>query len=39
METVTVKVPDIFGDMVFNDAAMKDKLPMDVYLKLKETID
>ena len=39
METATVKVPDIFGDMVFNDAAMKDKLPMDVYLKLKETID
>lgn len=39
METTTVKVPEIFGSMVFNDAAMKDKLPMDVYLKLKETID
>ncbi|MBQ5707941.1 MAG: glutamine synthetase III, partial [Peptococcaceae bacterium] len=34
-----VKVPDMFGDMVFNDTAMKEKLPMDVYLKLKETID
>lgn len=39
METEVVKVPDIFGSMVFNDAAMKDKLPMDVYVKLKETID
>lgn len=39
MESITVKVPEIFGSMVFNDAAMKDKLPMDVYLKLKETIE
>ena len=39
METTIVKVPDMFGDMVFNDTAMKEKLPMDVYLKLKETID
>lgn len=39
METEVVKVPDIFGSMVFNDAAMKGKLPMDVYVKLKETID
>ena len=39
MEKNVVKVPGIFGSMVFNDAAMKEKLPMDVYLKLKETID
>ena len=39
METEVVRVPEIFGSMVFNDAAMKDKLPMDVYVKLKETID
>lgn len=39
MESTTMKVPEIFGSMVFNDAAMKDKLPMDVYLKLKETIE
>ncbi len=39
METEIVKVPEIFGNMVFNDNAMRDRLPMDVYLKLKETID
>ena len=39
MDKHVVKVPEIFGSMVFNDAAMKDKLPMDVYLKLKETIE
>ena len=39
METEVVRVPEIFGSMVFNDTAMKDKLPMDVYVKLKETID
>ena len=39
MEKHVVKVPEIFGSMVFNDTAMREKLPMDVYLKLKETID
>ena len=39
METAAMNVPDMFGSMVFNDAAMKAKLPKDVYLKLKETID
>ncbi|MBQ1188729.1 MAG: glutamine synthetase III [Peptococcaceae bacterium] len=34
-----MNVPDMFGSMVFNDAAMKSKLPKDVYMKLKETID
>ena len=38
METEVVRVPEIFGSMVFNDTAMKDKLPMDVYVKLKETV-
>ena len=39
METAAMNVPDMFGSMVFNDAAMKSKLPKDVYMKLKETID
>lgn len=39
MENVAVNVPEMFGSMVFNDAAMKSKLPKDVYMKLKETID
>ena len=30
---------ELFGNMVFNDAVMKAKLPKDVYLKLKDTID
>ena len=38
METAAMNVPDMFGSMVFNDAAMKSKLPKDVYMKLKETI-
>ena len=38
METTT-NVPEMFGSAVFNDAAMKAKLPKDVYMKLKETID
>ncbi len=39
MEIAAINVPDMFGSMVFNDAAMKAKLPKDVYMKLKETID
>lgn len=39
METAATNIPDMFGSMVFNDTAMKAKLPKDVYLKLKETID
>ena len=39
METAITDVPELFGNMVFNDAVMKAKLPKDVYLKLKDTID
>lgn len=39
MDTMIMDVPELFGSMVFNDAAMKAKLPKDVYLKLKDTID
>lgn len=34
-----INVPDIFASMVFNDKVMKERLPKDVYKKLKETID
>ncbi|WP_122639459.1 glutamine synthetase III family protein [Romboutsia sp. Marseille-P6047] len=34
-----INIPDIFGSMVFNDKVMKERLPKDVYKKLKETID
>ena len=36
METAAMNVPDMFGSMVFNDAAMKSKLPKDDYMKLKK---
>lgn len=39
MGSKMIDVPEMFGSMVFNDAAMKAKLPKDVYLKLKDTID
>lgn len=32
------KISDIFGSLVFNEATMKEKLPKDVYKKLKATI-
>ncbi len=34
-----IKVTEIFGENVFNDAAMKERLPKNVYRKLKETIE
>lgn len=39
METTATNVPELFGSMVFNDAAMKAKLPKDVYKALKHTIE
>ncbi|MBQ4347127.1 MAG: glutamine synthetase III, partial [Firmicutes bacterium] len=33
------EIPGIFGSMVFNDYAMRDKLPKDIYKELKETIE
>ena len=32
-------VPEIFGENVFSETVMKDKLPKDVYRSLKKTID
>ena len=34
-----INVAEIFGENVFNDAAMKERLPKNVYRKLKETIE
>ncbi len=31
-------VPELFGSMVFNEAVMKERLPKDVYRKLKKTM-
>ena len=31
-------VPELFGSMVFNDTEMKERLPKDVYKKLKKTM-
>ena len=33
-----MKVPELFGSMVFNDAVMKERLPKDVYKTLRKTI-
>ena len=30
-------VPELFGSMVFNENVMKERLPKDVYRKLKNT--
>ena len=36
---MTVKnVPELFGSMVFNETVMKERLPKDVYRKLKKTM-
>lgn len=34
----TVKVAEIFGENVFNDAVMRERLPKSVYKKLRKTI-
>ena len=33
-----LNVAEIFGENVFNDAVMKARLPEDVYVELKRTI-
>lgn len=32
-------IPEYFGSMVFDDSAMKERLPEDIYASLKRTID
>ena len=34
-----VEIPELFGINVFNDKAMKERLPKETYKALKETID
>ena len=34
-----VKVTDIFGENVFNDTVMRERLPKKVYSQLKKTIE
>ena len=33
-----LNVAEIFGENVFNDAVMRERLPEDVYIELKRTI-
>ena len=32
-------IPEIFGENVFNENVMRDKLPKEVFKKLMKTID
>lgn len=34
-----INVVDIFGENVFNDAVMRERLPQDVYVELRQTIE
>lgn len=34
-----MNIPEIFGSMVFNDEAMKNYLPEEIYAELKKTVD
>ncbi len=36
---IAKNIPEIFGSMVFNDKAMKEYLPEEVYIALKKTIE
>lgn len=38
MDTTNYNIADIFGQNVFNDAVMRERLPKKVYQKLKDTI-
>ena len=35
----TINVSEIFGENVFNDAVMRERLPKSIYKKLKQTIE
>ena len=34
-----MRIPELYGSLVFNDKIMRDKLPKDVYKALRKTID
>ena len=35
---MTMKVPELFGSMVFNDEVMRERLPKDIYKALQKTV-
>ena len=39
MSTEPIKVAEIFGENVFNDTVMQERLPKKVYKNLKKTIE
>ena len=39
MSTEKINVAKIFGENVFNDTVMQERLPKKVYIKLKKTIE
>ena len=39
MATKPTYVPDIFGELVFNDNVMRERLPKETYRSLKKTIE
>ncbi len=34
-----MKIPELYGSLVFNDKVMREKLPKDIYKALRKTID
>ena len=38
-EENNMRVPEIYGSLVFNDSVMRTKLPKDIYKALKKTIE
>lgn len=36
---MAVKIPQMYGSLVFNDKVMRDKLPKDIYKALRKTIE
>ena len=39
MSTTSFNVADIFGENVFNDTVMKERLPKNIYKELRRVID
>ncbi len=38
-EVIIMKISEIYGSMVFGDSAMRERLPKEVYTRLRKTID
>jgi len=39
MDYINKEIPKMFGNLVFNDSVMKNRLPKDIYRSLKKTIE